>query len=201
MTRPLRSLRIIQPIDRFVRPHIHRVLLYTGGRTITVPLRYVCVPTSAGLMIPTKVSTGTRFPWHTPLIRDRASFSINLAGRNFVADVHSREARFDDRCPSCLQPDESDDNLVQCLHEDRRHSECDPNNSSFVAMFLCSPTTYTNPYIFLRRSQDFIGWDHFLSGKNALILASSSVQICCSTTFDCTIEELATVIDQISYIC
>ena len=34
--------------------------------------------------------------------------------------LHSREARFDDRCPSCLQPDESDDHLFQCLHTDRQ---------------------------------------------------------------------------------
>ena len=32
--------------------------------------------------------------------------------------LHSRESRFDDRCPVCLQPDKSDDHLFQCLHQD-----------------------------------------------------------------------------------
>ena len=35
--------------------------------------------------------------------------------------LHARESRFDDRCPCCLAPDETDDHLVQCEHIDRKH--------------------------------------------------------------------------------
>ena len=36
------------------------------------------------------------------------------------ARLHSREARYDDRCPSCYCADESDDHLFRCTHQDRR---------------------------------------------------------------------------------
>ena len=36
------------------------------------------------------------------------------------ARLYSRESRFDDRCPSCQCPDESDDHIFRCNHVDRR---------------------------------------------------------------------------------
>ena len=35
--------------------------------------------------------------------------------------LHRREGRYDDRCPCCLQPNETDDHIFQCLHPSRRH--------------------------------------------------------------------------------
>ena len=34
--------------------------------------------------------------------------------------LHARESRFDDRCPCCFCPDETDDHLLQCNHKDRQ---------------------------------------------------------------------------------
>ena len=36
------------------------------------------------------------------------------------ARLNARESRFDDRCPSCLCPDESVDHVFRCNHADRR---------------------------------------------------------------------------------
>lgn len=129
----LAEFGMIHPIVPFDKTSI--VLLHIAGRTVTRDIESAV--RNQLFLDPLRSYFCTRFHWsldtyesinwdaysmaYSPYPRSRKFFhqfgwkKLPCGGR-----LHARESRFDDRCPSCLQPEESDDHVFQCLHVDRR---------------------------------------------------------------------------------
>lgn len=111
------------------------VLLHIGGRTVTHNIE--AAVRDQLFLGPLRSYYCARFRWSAEIYDSidwdayAMAYSHHSRSRKFFHQfgwkklpcggrIHARESRFDDRCPSCLQPDESDDHLFQCLHSDRR---------------------------------------------------------------------------------
>ncbi len=101
--------------------------------------------------------------------------------------LHRRDSSYDNRCPTCHAPDETDDHLLQCPSHARRVWRSDLIQSLLKPIdslldpvlvdilregLLCwfrtetiDPTPYSTTYQQLLHEQNSIGWNNLLRGK------------------------------------
>ena len=111
-----------------------QVLLHIGGRAVTRAIETAV--RNKFFLQPLLSFYNTRFQW-SPTTQANidwdaysTAYSSYPRSRKFFYQfgwkklpcggrLHFRQPSYDDRCPSCHQPDESDDHLFQCRHSDR----------------------------------------------------------------------------------
>jgi exonuclease III len=124
-----------------------------------------------------------------PKLKKRRNFITKFCFFNLPTGerLHRREASYDDRCPTCHAPEESDEHILQCPSPARRAWRSDlistllkPLNTFLDPVLhdilheglLCyfrnepiDPTQYPPRYQRLLKQQHSIGWPNLLRGK------------------------------------
>jgi hypothetical protein len=137
-----------------------------------------------------------------PKLKKRRNFITKFCFFNLPTGerLHRRDHSYDDRCPTCHAPEESDEHLLQCPSPARRAWRSDLIKTLLKPLdkfldpvlhdilhegLLCyfqnepmDPTPYPPRYQTLLKQQDSIGWSNLLRGKFSVDWRHLQLQYC-----------------------